>query len=755
MLENVLRLDDVRGLARVRSRDVLSKTVSSGLTAEYLESGWKIDRKNKKTTRFVKPKPHGTLLEDRVWLLLYRTGFLHLSGAGGAKLTLNPKDPDSPVSQIDVVGIDHEVAIAIECKSAERFAKRPQFQDELAKHVQMRQRFAASVNAQFPDEHKRRVGFAMFLSKITLSENDRKRASEEKVALFDESDLEYYESLVEHLGPAAKYQILADLLPGQTIPGLAIRIPAIRSKIGPFNCFTFSIAPSYLMKIAYVSHRAKGKASDVDTYQRMIKKYRLNRIREFIEEDGIFPTNIVLALNKSPQFSQIEQEAEQNSGKMGWLDLRPTFKSAWIIDGQHRLFAYSGLPQADTSRLAVLAFDGLPPAKQAELFISINAQQKSVKQALLQELYADLHISADDPKLRVRAIISQAIQLLDGDHQSPFFDRIQASDDRRDALRCISITSLFQALEGPDLYISQSRRNGPLEYGPLWGGDAPDLTRDRTVRVLNHWFGDIRGQAEAWWNAGRGEDGGLAMNGPVAACIQVLRSVFAHLEAKGLRLVRLDEDELVESLVPYSRALASYLGSLTPDQRRDFRGLQGVAGRTIRARRCQQAIRDQIPEFKPPGLDEFIEISKAETNKSAKEIGDRIETLLQQTILEELRSEFGPGEDQWWLQGIPRGVRKSSTTKYEDDDGKRGGREFYFELIDYRSIIQENWQLFEHMFGYTAAGASKDKRTSWLVEVNEIRRIVAHPSSGVPVSIEQLGKLQHYEEWLVGHVNAS
>ncbi len=36
-------------------------------------------------------------------------------------------------------------------------------------------------------------------------------------------------------------------------------------------------------------------------------------------------------------------------------------QSAWIIDGQHRLFGYSGSKLAPPSRLAVMAFAGLKP----------------------------------------------------------------------------------------------------------------------------------------------------------------------------------------------------------------------------------------------------------------------------------------------------------------------------------------------------------------------------------------------------------
>jgi len=89
-------------------------------------------------------------------------------------------------------------------------------------------------------------------------------------------DLEYYEKLTAHIGPAAKYQFFADMLPGKSVPGLAIRVPCVRTRIGAFNCYTFPISPEYLLKIfRNVSHRSKGKASDVHTYQRMLAKARV------------------------------------------------------------------------------------------------------------------------------------------------------------------------------------------------------------------------------------------------------------------------------------------------------------------------------------------------------------------------------------------------------------------------------------------------------------------------------------------------
>ena len=117
----------------------------------------------------------------------------------------------------------------------------------------------------------------MFLSNVSLSDKDREKAVQAKVVLFDDQDLSYYESLVSQVGPAAKYLLFSEMMPNKEVPGLRIRVPAVRTKMGGSFCYSFCISPEYLLKISFVSHRAKGKASNVDTYQRMLKKSRLRR----------------------------------------------------------------------------------------------------------------------------------------------------------------------------------------------------------------------------------------------------------------------------------------------------------------------------------------------------------------------------------------------------------------------------------------------------------------------------------------------
>lgn len=746
MLTNVEPLERLRGLARHRMRAVETKTVQRSAIERWQAEGWEVEKKNRKSVRLRKTKLPLDLMQHRIWSLFYRLSFDHLTSEFPSELTR--KEP-AEAEAIPIVAIGEEIAVAIRCFRNDAPGRLSRLGERVRKFAELREGLARACNAAFGATVKRTLVMIIFTENVIVSEADTNDAAASHVTLFDGKDLEYYETLVSHLGPAAKYQLLADTIPGKQIPGLEIRVPAVKTRIGGSNCYTFSMSPEYLLKIAYVSHRSKGKASDVHTYQRMLSRGRLNRIREYIDNDGVFPTNIVVNLeSRRIQFERAKQQNDQEEGVLGWLDIRPTYKSAWIIDGQHRLFSYSGHPRAATSRLAVLAFEGLPPSKQAALFIDINAKQKSVKQSLLQELYAELHWDAEAPQTRVRAIISKAIQSLDDNPESPLYARVQASDVARDDTRCISFTSLFGALERSDLFIAKERKGDVIEYGALWAG-GNTVTLKRTTAVVGAWLGSVRDVATDWWDKGAGEGGGLAMNDGVVTCINILKNVLQHIESTaGIRLLQESTDKVTDLSAPYGVALGEYLRRMTETERKAFRDLRGNQGLAKRLRRAQEALRQAFPDFQPEGLDEFIEEERAQTNVRAKAALDRIELALQRVVIEELKREY---DDQWWTLGIPKKVRKKAGDLFEEDDGRRGGREYYLDLIDYRDIAQNNWKLFEPILGFGSA-PGKEKRTSWLVFVNDKRRVVSHASSGTSVSMDDLSTIEQYDRWLAERV---
>jgi DGQHR domain-containing protein len=377
--------------------------------AKALDEGWTVLRKNKRTVTLAKEKSRPSLLESRVWTMLYRMGFPYLSGEGGSHLVWASGDPDSPTSQIDVVGVDDEVSLYIECKSYEAPRKDGDFAEKLAKHSSIRKRFAEAVGRVLPTGKKRHVASIIFTWNLVLRDGDIRRAQEENVVLLDEQALEYYEKLTAHIGIGARYQFLAEVFEGKKIEGLSIRVPALRTRMGRYSCYTFSVKPEWLLKVAYVSHRAKGKATDSDCYQRMISRSRLKRIGEYITKEGIFPTNIVVNIQRAKylQFDRGKQEGDESGATFGWLTLSPSFGSAWVIDGQHRLFAYVGHPKASRSHLNVLAFEELPGERQAKFFVDINSEQKRVNKSLLVELAADLLWDAPHEADWLMALVSK------------------------------------------------------------------------------------------------------------------------------------------------------------------------------------------------------------------------------------------------------------------------------------------------------------------------------------------------------------
>lgn len=744
MLENIQLRSELHSLARLRAKTYIQKSVQNKSADEYKERGWSVVKVGKVSTRIKLNKNNQELFRDRIWVLLFKMDIGYISG--------DSVSSDGEHENIEIIAIDDELSLSVRCLSSLTYCKHPKFESCVTSLVSDRAALSRSVAKLLPVEYKRNTVLVVFCENIKLSDSDRDLAKDSNVILFDEDDLIYYEKLVGHLGAAAKYQFFADMLPGKVVPGLSIKVPAVKTRMGRQTCYTFPISPEYLLKVSYVSHRSKGKASDVHTYQRMLAKGRLSKIREYISGRGVFPTNIVVNIDKKYiSFQRIKQETDRAetdaSGVLGWMTLKPAYKSAWVIDGQHRLYAYSGHEYARTGHLSVLAFEGISPSEQAKLFVDINAKQKSVKPSLLQELFAELHWDAESPAVRVQAIISKAVQTLDADKGSPFYSRIQTSDVTKDSSRCISLASVYRAIDKQGLFIYAEDHNEVTEGGPFWGG-TNEKTLERTVFIIKSWFNNIRDATPDWWDLGSADGGGLSMNDSVAACLMILKSVIQHIENSGRKLNRLTHTEAYKLINPFAISLGHYFASLSADERKLYRDLRGSQGQTARSRRGQQALSQEFGDFDPPGLQEYLRREKEMTNLTAKAIIDRVEILLKKMIVQELKQEFGPDESEWWSQGIPKQVRVDASARSESDDNKRGAKEAYFDLMDYRKIAHSQWVLFQPVLGYGKKNDSKDKQTKWLVDVNEMRNSVAHASSGVSLSIEKVSQLKQYESWL-------
>jgi hypothetical protein len=211
--------------------------------------------------------------------------------------------------------------------------------------------------------------------------------------------------------------------------------------------------------------------------------------------------------------------------------------------------------------------------------------------------------------------------------------------------------------------------------------------------------------------------------------------------------IALDGGELVDVLQPYGIALGDYLGSLSVEQRQAFRSLRGNQGKATARRKCEQALHEKFPDFLPAGLEDFLKLEAAQTNERGYAAIQRIETALQRLVIDTLKAEFSDDRGEaWWYSGVPEQIRKKAVERLEEAQGK-GKREGYLDLIDFRSIVIKNWDLFGNLLAFGKSG-NKEARTLWIARVNEMRKVVMHPAKQQILTWGDLADLDHYDKWI-------
>ena len=317
---------------------------------EFVGLGWQLKRAGKTRLRLQREKPHQVFLEDRLWVLLHRLGYPELGGPN-FRITSASGQGSTDSKQIDAFAKDDETVIIVECKSRENRGRRS-LQKDIRETNSLQKRIADAVRAHYGRKFRPKIIWLYATQNIIWSDNDVSRAEHANIHIVTENELRYYEAFAGHIGPAGRSQFLAEFLEGQRIPNMEqVKVPAVRGKLGGFTYYTFVAQPRHLLKIAFVNHQALNHPSGRPAYQRMLSKSRIRQIGEFIKSGGYFPTNILVNFERRCRFDLLSNKDNSDSAvKFGWLHLPNTYKSAWIIDGQHRLFGFSHLPDQYWSR---------------------------------------------------------------------------------------------------------------------------------------------------------------------------------------------------------------------------------------------------------------------------------------------------------------------------------------------------------------------------------------------------------------------
>ena len=342
LLEGLVSGEELDRANKKRTAKYVYKKIVKQDLQPYYEDGWeKTGHKSKKHVNLRKPKAVGPTFEDLVWTIFYKMGFGEMNATPDFAI---PRYESDVTKQIDVFARDEQCICLLECKAAEKPHTKRSMDKDIDQFAAIHHELELSIFSHYKDlgnYEKFKVLWLLALKNIEISENDRERAQKAGVQIIDESMVDYYYELSSHFGRSSKYQFLADMFPGMDIPDLIDPLPAIKGKMGKTVFYSFVVEPIQLLKIAYIAHRARTNEESMKTYQRMASRKRLGKIAKYIhEKEGLFPTSIVLNIEtKKPLKFEPAAEMAGKNAILGKLYLPNKYKTAWIIDGQHSLYA--------------------------------------------------------------------------------------------------------------------------------------------------------------------------------------------------------------------------------------------------------------------------------------------------------------------------------------------------------------------------------------------------------------------------------
>ena len=740
--------DEITSEIKRRKKACLYKTVSGrskNAVAEKVKreerAGWRVFRRNRKSTRMEKPKPADERLEDDVWCILAQMGFREMSD--GRQFWMSAANGD-PAQEIDVFAKDDETAIVVECKQRsipgrERMAR----VIEEVRHS--RREIVQAIRGEYGRDARLKIKNVIVTRNISWSDRDLDECERARIAVLTEGELEYYSALVQHIKHAARYQFLAHIFAGQKIDGLVREVVATRGRMGGTTFYTFLMRPDELLKLAYVGHKASRDIDNVRTYQRMLQPRRLKAIARYINNGGKFPTNIVVNL-KTGRRRRLRFDVQRRVGDeaFGTLHLPPRYGAAWVIDGQHRLYGYAfarlddGFNE-DSTRLSVLAYDNLPATKEADLFIDINSKQVKVSTGLLVELYADLHWCSPDREQALQALRSRIAWRLNSDKTSPLYDRMVVAGKKKSRYRCLTQTSIRDGLRRAKLV--GTHRGGEIMPGPLSTANAYDYEANlrKGLSVLGECLRMFAARLRRHWELGANPGGYLCTNNGIRALFHVIEDIAVHLrEKEGVDLHELSAGEAFAEIEPYLEVLVEFFEGASAHEIQAFRDF----GSSLAAVRRQgfgldAHIAHKIAGFEPPGLQRYLDSrDEAGTEEAAVKVRS-IQSSLFGYVIGTLKRHYGEEGDGWWTRGIPVKIRKDCMNRWEDND-RRGQKESQLYLIHYIDICVHRWELFRDVISLDARNKdNKRANTKWIKELNDIRNITAHPERGV-LSPEQV-----------------
>jgi len=651
---DLVKNEELEKIARERKKKYKEETIPKELKEVYLKEGWEVKKEYKNKLRMTKGKEYDELLEDEAWLLFKNMGFAELNKNRKFKIRAG-----SILKQIDVFARDKDSIFIIECKASKAKNGSRDLLPTIHEILNLKKYIIESTRKHYNGNFI--FSFLLITRNIKWTPNAQRFASDSRNKGFffwRETDLEAFMNLANQFGEAAKFQMFSILFPGKKFSELKdIQVPAILAGTGD-KFYTFVIQPAKLLRVAYVHRREESSPKEVsETYQRMIKKSRLREICDFIENGGHFPNNIILNFTEEPTF---EKKGEVGDINYGVLKFPPYYKSAWVIDGQHRLYGYLGTEKKETASLPVVAFVRLGVKKQANLFVEINKKQVPVSSSLLWDLYPDIYSGSDDPKQQYLSSISLIAKKLNFEPSSPLYNNIEipSSPIKNKEVANVTLTNICDGI----------KENRLVNKGDLLYKTDYEHTVDFAYKRLRTYFDVIAKFFPQDWE--KGDRGLLRTNVGIRIFLIIFRQLLKYLDYKGMKGIYIREN-----LSGFENKAKEIVGPLLnevikmSDSERDQIRKDSTKDKVMM--NTQRLVWNLKEEFNF-GVELWFKGGWVPPIPSEEDNEERIKNLIKDTqtkskefLIRELKKIHG--EREWWLVGVPEGVKQRISDKIKQE----------------------------------------------------------------------------------------
>lgn len=744
LLGKLVGESEINKLIKQKRKENLTESINPSEKEKYLTEGWIIVKEFKNSIKVSKPKSLDLAFEDEVWSLFALMGYKFLNKDRNFNLPYDKNNPNQ-TKQIDVFAKDDETILIVECKSSES-NKRGDFKKELESYIGIIEGIRKSLLALFP-RSKYKFKFILATKNLSISEDDLIRLEKLKGIHLNDENIEYFFQLHSQLGPASRYQFLGSIFEGQEIPEMENKIPAVRGKMGGHTYYSFATEPENLLKIGYVLHRNKANVNMMPTYQRLIKKTRLKSVSVFIENGGYFPNSVVISIDaKNCNFDPANTQVSSTISDVGILHLPKKYKSAFIIDGQHRLYGYSNSEFKNKNTIPVVAFVNLSRDEQVQLFMQINENQKAVSKDLRNTLNADLLWTSENLIDQQKALCSRISIYLGEDRNSPLYGKISIGED----IKTITLQLITNALKR-SRFLGKVSKSRIEEIGLFYNGDL-DSTYDRLKDFIAKAFEYLSLNIEEEWK--KEAEGLILMNRGVYGFILLLSDIVYFLdEQKIIDSKKTPINKIIAESKTYIDPIIHFIRDVTIEQREELKKAYGAGGENKYWRTFQKIVRETHKKFNPEGLDEYLTKQEKQNNDRAFAVIREIETFFNKDFKNKLEEKFGK---MWFKKGVPPQIGDDAvalaTKKNRDIENEEDEVEPWdcINIIAYRAIAVKNWQdVFEKDYtrpGEEKIGGGKEEKTKWMVKLEFLRNQNVHSYF---VTEDELKFLEELYDWLI------